>query len=386
MDYNSLWKAIYSLFKLLLYRENKEALYQNYFERNPIVFQVLGYDSFQSYEKQSKVNLPFDEERGFKPEPDFLCGTYKSSKVTIFELKTPFVEPAIVERKDGARKKLNAKLESYLSQSTEYVESIRERQDSREIVMENLNLESISSYDIKVIYGCKEDNKPSSVSRLLSNRKIPTEIIYFDELLNTLIDTYAFVRSNTQNRNGLSVIYHLTVLKNQRHKKAYIADHGTESFNRISIYLEDENIAYECIDSSQVSHQLKAKLIYDTPIFLRFEFSNDEKGIYMSLNVNNEEKDIRLGSTAFNLELDIKNMIIGADISGNNGACFKMHESYYVTKTLDIKAKLNTYDYFERKIAESEACILFNGDTFLIREPSGNLTQPDPPKRPKHIK
>jgi hypothetical protein len=48
----------------------------------------------------------------------------------MFELKTPFVGRLTTSRSDGNRLKLKATPESYISQATEYVDSINERPDA----------------------------------------------------------------------------------------------------------------------------------------------------------------------------------------------------------------------------------------------------------------
>lgn len=63
MDDAALWLAIYDLYVLLLLRINGEAAYQNYFERHPIVFLVLGYDRAVPFDKDTAISLPFDAER-----------------------------------------------------------------------------------------------------------------------------------------------------------------------------------------------------------------------------------------------------------------------------------------------------------------------------------
>ena len=232
MNDRDLWRSIYRLYELLLREENKEESYQEYFETHPVVFRTLGFDAHHSYEKRSDKALPFDKDRGFRPEPDFLCASLESAKVTVFELKTPFVEPVIVQRKDGARKKLNAKVETYVSQATEYADSIREREEARRIVTRDLGMDSISSYDIVLVYGLREDNDPSEVARIVANRKIPTGILYYDTLLDHLTSNYRAARPNTENRKGLCIVYHLILHPEQLSQKAYIADHGDEQSDR----------------------------------------------------------------------------------------------------------------------------------------------------------
>src|SRR5659263_120165 len=126
MNETKLWQAIYKLYAMLISRVNDEAAYQTYFECNPIVFHTLGFDAFASFEKSSGNLLPFDVYRGYRPEPDFLFARTGAGEITVFELKTPFVGDLIVSRSsDGNRTKLRAQAEGYVSQTTEYAESIQ---------------------------------------------------------------------------------------------------------------------------------------------------------------------------------------------------------------------------------------------------------------------
>jgi len=72
-----IWAAMQQLWRLMKDEEKSEDKYQSYFERNPVVFTVLGYDYAKSFEKKSGNKLPFDEDENKFQEPDFICGTKK---------------------------------------------------------------------------------------------------------------------------------------------------------------------------------------------------------------------------------------------------------------------------------------------------------------------
>lgn len=91
IDNARLWRAVVDLFSLLQDGCNEEARYQRFLEAHPVSFAVLGFDRYAAFEKRSGNSLPFDNERGFAPEPDFLCADAESGLLTVFELKTPFV-------------------------------------------------------------------------------------------------------------------------------------------------------------------------------------------------------------------------------------------------------------------------------------------------------
>lgn len=381
-----LWNAIYALYELLVDKENSEAKYQYFFESNPVVFKILGFDTVQSYEKSSGKQIPFDNERGFRPEPDFLCANLESCTLTVVELKTPFVSQFIVERTDGNRRKFNATAESYVSQATEYIDSIRERSEARNVVKSDLLLRDISSYKIILIYGLAEDNDMAGVSRLLENRKTPTSFLCYDSLLNKLIDKYLSTQRKTENRIGWSIVYHLIVEQEQLFPRSFIADHGSPLKNRLSIFIENGYIVYQCIDNEYTVYVCKAPIIYEKPVYLRFEFATDNNGIYMSLNINNEEQDLRIGRVTLNLDLELTGFILGTDISCKYFGKFYLLETYYSSKTMSIEDKLGSYHYFKRKVTSLSGRVHFDGAHYLVRSKNGNMSQSNPKYQPKYVK
>ena len=178
-----LWTAIYGLYSLLINKVNCEEEYQSYFEKNPVAFDILNLNNIKSFEKSSSCSLPFDDDRGFTPEPDFIGIENTSCRVSIVELKTPFVGDITTSRADGNRAKFKAFTESFISQATEYAESIRDRSEARDIIKSEFGIEKISDYKIYLICGLKTDNDPRLVATLTSQRKIPTEIVFYDDLL-----------------------------------------------------------------------------------------------------------------------------------------------------------------------------------------------------------
>ncbi|MEA3327291.1 MAG: DUF4263 domain-containing protein [Chloroflexota bacterium] len=372
---NLLWQAIYQLYELLIDRNNVESSYQDYFEKNPIVFMVLGFDSSASFEKSSGNSLPYDSIRKYKPEPDFLCSKYDSGELCVFELKTPFAPKMIVRRTKGRRKKFRAKVEEYLSQSTEYVESIREHADARDIVENVLGIEQISYYKIALIYGLGEDNDLSEVSRLADQRKIHTEIICYDVLLNTLIERYYLGRRDYEPRPGMCFVYHIVISEYQLFPKAFICDIGNLEKDRLSVYLTNGYLVFEAVDSNGDTHKLSGSFETNKPMYIRFEFSNDDVGIYLSLNINNNEQDVRIGNVQLEYSPDISSFYLGSDIEGKNGACFQSLEHYLSSNTMEIIHKLGSYHYFLQKTKTPNGCVEFDGTKFLFRNESGDLIQ-----------
>jgi len=347
-------------------RENREERYQLFFERNQVALKALGCSEVKSYERRFGRNLPFDAEKDFRPEPDFLGLDSQSGTLSVIELKTPYVGTITTSRSDGKRLKFKAAAESYLSQVMEYVESIRGRETAREAVLEEFDVDSISAYQAILIYGLSSDNEAAEVARLCAARSTPCQILFFDDLLNRLTSTYSLPRKDTEERPGWCFVFHAQLSRSQLYNPAYLASYGGSEKNSISVLLEDEFLVFECRDEDNQVHRLFSRVQFDVPIYVRFEFSNDAKGIYMSLNVNNVEQDLRVGSKVLSFNPSIFSFVLGAGPNGENGLEFFMFEHYCVNKTLELKHKLGSYHYFERKLASEQKGIHFKSGSYMI--------------------
>lgn len=367
----NLWAAIYDLYCLLSNQTNDENSYQRLFEQHHVIFSVLGLATAASFEKSSSNKIPFDPDRNFQPEPDFIAAELPSGNVVVVELKTPFVGDITTARQDGNRAKFKALAESYISQATEYVESIRQRPEAREIVKHVLGIDKIADYRAVIIYGRSSENDANLVSTLAAQRKVPTEIIFYDELLDRMGAAYSMARRDTTSRPGWCFVSHVHFAPEQIHGKAFLAEYGASTADRISVYLENNEIIFECSDSQGKEHRLQSTLTGLGPHYVRFEFSNDSNGAYMSLNVNNAEAELRLGKSTLQLFPDTELFTLGADSSGNRGAHFFMLEHYFVGRTMNLAEKLCSFNYFQKKTSAPSYCWEFRPQSYMVRQPSG---------------
>lgn len=371
----NLWAAIYDLYCLLADQTNEERSYQRLFEQHPVIFSVLGLDAVASFEKSSPNKIPFDLDRNFQPEPDFIGAEIPSGNVVIVELKTPFVGDITTARQDGNRAKFKALAESYISQTTEYVESIRQRSEAREIVKNVLGINKVADYRAVIVYGLNAENDANLVSTLAAQRKIPTEVIFYDELLDRMVHAYSLARRDAFSRPGWCFVSHVHFAPKQIHEKAFLAEYGVASADRVSVYLENNEIVFECCDSQGKLHRLQSTFTELGPHYVRFEFSNDSNGAYMSLNVNNSEAELRLGKGILQLFPDTEQFTLGADSSGNRGAHFFMLEHYLVSRTMDMAEKLGSFHYFQKKTSTPSNCLEFRPQSYMVRQPSGLMQE-----------
>ncbi len=162
------WSALYSLHGLLTSHSNTEEDYQRIFEHHSVLFSVLGLDEAHSFEKRSPYSLPFDPDRNFRPEPDFIGANPEQGLLSVVELKTPFVGTITTARSDGNRVKLKGDAESYVSQASEYVEAIRGNSEARALLKKLFRMERIADYRIVLLLGLAEDNDPAAIAELMS--------------------------------------------------------------------------------------------------------------------------------------------------------------------------------------------------------------------------
>lgn len=367
----SMWAAIYALYCLLIDQVNDEASYQLLFEQHFAIFSVMGLDAAASFEKRSSNEMPFDPDRNFKPEPDFICAEISSGNLVVVELKTPFVGEITTARQDGNRAKFKAIAESYLSQATEYVESIRQRSDARDVVKRVLGVSGISDYRVVIVYGLRAENDAILVNTLSAQRKVPTEIVFYDDLLDRMIEVYAIARRDSFSRPGWCFVYHIHLAPEQIYQKAFLAAYGSVDADHISVYLECDEIVFECCDSTRKLHRLASPVIGLGPHYVRFEFSTDESGSYMSLNVNNSEADLRISKSVLNLSPDTELFTLGADSRGGNGAHFYALEEYFSCATMNIAEKLGSFHYYQRQIRTASHCLEFKPQSYMTRQPHG---------------
>ena len=347
---DNLWRALFELFELLRFRHNQEAAYQAYFERNPIVFQVLGFDSHDSFEKSSGNSLPFDEERGFRPEPDFLCGNASSGVVTVFELKTPFVGNLITTRSsDGNRAKAREDLARHIAQAREYVSSIRGSAEARATIRQLLHLQRISDYRIALVCGLAEENDAARINEIFSGVDPSTSLLHYDVLLERLSHAYAQKHEGVESRVGWCFVYRISFADIQPNFRVFISDAGSLDGERVSLVREGEMLVFECVDAEGHLHRLTGRCMGTAAHYVHFEFSNDENGLYMSLRIDDEEHALVKGKSRLRCDPDLSNFTMGADLTGQRGAAFNMYETIFVNKTLALKDKLGLYAYSAEK-------------------------------------
>lgn len=382
---NQLWSAIYDLYELLIAGCNEEAKYQSYFESHESPFSILGLQQPFSFEKQSEFKLPYDPELGYTPEPDFITLKNQTSTLVIVELKTPFVGKITTSRSDGRRAKLSAKTEEYISQCTEYAQSITGRVESKNYLKNIFGIDSISNVEVFMIYALANNNPKIKAEKLLANRIVPTEIIHYDSLIDRMSDQYLKQTGIPIGSPGITATYHIDFCINQTHTHSIVSEGKSSTGDRLLLEYHNGIISFTIADTKGQSKTLEAKISPGEVSFVRLEFSSDSTSTFMCLSVNNFVQDLRFSTMPMTFTYDNEAFSIGASLDGEYGTCCSLHEYYLINSIMEMKDRLGSFHYFKRK-SDSPGKVIFEGSQYMFRDENNNLIQPDSVLAPKYIK
>lgn len=384
MSSDKLWKAIVDLHGLIVIeKENRESVYQEFFEKHPIVFSELGYDAAEPFDKRSRHKLPYDAERNYQPEPDFICGVRRTCELTVFELKTPFQAGATTKRSDGNREKFRASVETHIAQAREYAESIRGREAARAVVCRTLHLPKISSYRLVVVYGLSDASDAASVSRLASDRATPTEILPYDVLLDRLANNFSRQRKDFDPQPGISLCCNIAIAEEQATPRAYVFDLGSTERDRISMYIEAGKLVLECIDTHGETHKFRCPVALNAMHCVLFQVSSSSDGRWISCSIDDEEVNLYQGRMRLEIEPNLHCFKLGCSLNDEeHGRFFLSGKLVLFGKTLGLKDRLVVSAWLKERDHNAERSLEFDGTKSMHRASNGNLIAPTDEARP----
>ena len=366
---NQLWTAIYRLFRLLDDRISSEDEYQRFFENNPVVFEVLGYDAWASFEKRSGNRLPNDPDRGYRPEPDFICGRTTKGELVAFEIKTPIRRSMLTSLSPGKRKKFKADIESYISQTTEYVEFLRGFPEAREVACRTISMPVAKVFSGVLVYGLSWDGELPDIALMASRRSPPIEVIAYDQLLDTLARSFAVGRPDAEledtRRSGGTFTASLMLPSQQHSNPAIIAELGGRDGARLMVYLEGQRVHVLFVDDLGRQRTMDCDVSTDVPVYLKIEISSDPNVRFAVLSINNDEVEINQADGVSAFQPQWEKFTLGSDHDGKNGARFKMFDNMFIDRTLNIIERLQMQKYYEDKFTFAKSYVEFMGNHFL---------------------
>jgi hypothetical protein len=314
--------AITQLASLLRKNETREAKYQEFFEKNPIVFEALGYVRAYSRPRLQKVD-------GDYLEPDFLVqqvdGLYQ-----IFELKTPR-DKLINEIKN--RDKLSASIDKYISQVAVYSEYFDDSLH-RQWVKDSLSLDIQKQPDMVLVVGVDENTDKKLLHLLVKRRTGALHVVTYTDILTRLQFQHAALYGSLDTQSGVSWHGIITLHDVDINRPQYYFDAGNSvNHSRWSLYLNArKHLCFEIIDKDGVSHSLsvpvgKGKGIdWEAQAYVCCEFGNSDRFSIMQMLIDN--RIVARNESPFPIQvpagLDFHRHTIGADIEGKNHGTMTM--------------------------------------------------------------
>jgi hypothetical protein len=314
--------AINELSSLFKMGESRESKYQEFFENNPIVFEVLGY--IKAHPKP-KLQIP----DGDYLEPDFLVeqvdGLYQ-----IFELKTP-QEKLVQEIK--SREKFYAEVDKYISQVFTYSDYFDDS-EHRKLVNKTLSLDVQKKPDIVLVIGMDKNVDKKLLHLLTRQRANPLHIVTYDDILSRLQFHHAAMFGYSENLSGVSWHGIVTLHEVDVKRRQYIFDAGNSVYHsRWSLYLnEQKHLCFEILDRDGVSHSIsipvgKASGIYwEAQSYICCEFGSSDRFSIMQLLIDNRliAKNEFSHPISIPVGLDFRRNTIASDITGQNHGTLTM--------------------------------------------------------------
>lgn len=363
MSSNDYFNALFRFYSLLKTEVNSEEEYQRLFEECPLILASAGFYNSLSFEKRSRNRLPFDDLRNFRPEPDFIDVDPRSGKLTIIEIKTPFVGPLTTSRSDGNRAKHRANVETYISQVNEYIDSIRERSEAQSVITRIFGTKHISSYNGTLICGFSDTDDRSKLSRIGSRQGI--SLITFDELFEMTVREFGAARQEGHSQLGWSYSGSFAVRTNQSHDEAYIIYIGSDGKASLSLIYKHKHVIARIIDDEGDIHELKTFVKPDAWIDIIIEASHDKDHRFMTLHMNNSERDLRKSLSIPNSSLNTIDMVIGADNEYKRGCSFQWAGGAVTDKTLSDLDRIQWFHHAVLGRSNAFGVLSFEEDQYM---------------------
>lgn len=335
--------ALKDLITLLLGEEDNESTFQEYFEANPIVFNLLGFT-----EAHPHMNLRSDD--GLHLIPDFLLKR-ENGLYEVCDIKLPSEK---IIKKQKNRNEFYSKIGSeFAGQLRNYANYFSEKQN-RDYVAQNYSLYVNSNPNKLIIIGRNENLDRFVLHDILNSRGHEFTIITYDDIVEYLTHSLRTSFVSEKQFFGTSFLIILKLIEVENNHNKYIVDFGDDEHeNRFSIYLDQKNnLAFRIIDPSNNDLIIKAfknrgQFEFNKYFYLHCSVGCSKDYSIMEMYVNGA----RLEKREFQYSLyksrgvNFINRLFAANIYKKNGA------SLYFEL---IKCFNHNLNFFDRTIEDTE--------------------------------
>lgn len=326
--------AITELATLIYNDIEDELFFQGWFEKYPIIFNILGFISHIPHPIIKTSN-------GDKYIPDFIVQK-PNGAWEIFELKTPSCK--ILRRRDR-RETFYAIFNEYCAQCIEYSQAFDDEQ-TRDLFCHEYDLDFINKRpNSTIIAGAGESLDPPRLVSI-SSRFTPQITVYsYEDILFALINYRATNFGSYDAASGFGLHAALILHKPPQRSKNYIVDIGIkENSDRISIFIDKKHyIRIKLWDSDGHIHNAKSLrpidiseyesehwLLCEAGVFGNFGFVTIQfDGIYLA--------DIRIENFPMNIE---SGSVVGSDWSASECSWFSLRDMAILSRAFSFEEKM----------------------------------------------
>ena len=298
-----------------------ETNYQEFFEKNPIVFEILGYTEFYPFTKKSNQTLPRDRFSNLAPEPDFIVKNCRGL-FEIFEIKTPTDKTLTISR-NAYRKRFSAEMSSYLSQTMCYADYFR-NPENRQTCFKLYGIDIQENVPQKIIIGLNKHIDIREIHKLCDQYKHRIDIISYDDVLKALKKEYKKHYGKYEGGVGCSIHAAVKFDSLQDHERNYFFDLAKDlDKNRISIYINKfKELNFEVLSDNGhctvVSINTDSIDYLDKYLYFSFELGIQDDSFYISISINGNEYDYRKIKASLHLDFSNSRLSIGNSKTGKD--------------------------------------------------------------------
>jgi len=385
---SGLHKSLYKLLDLLSeYNSGSDNInemeFQQYFEKFDFPWAVLGYSERIP---QPRCEIVVEENiQGEYIEPDFFAFNEIRDRWEIVDLKLPKESLQLENR--TRRKRFNSSVADYIAQIQEYSDYFHER-SHRESVNDRHGVDLPENPPTILIMGSYLEQE--EIDKQLRKYSHDISIFPYNRIIDLLEKEYISQSGEHEGLPGITIASRITLMKEPGSEREYIYDIGKSAdSDRFSLYLTPNgSLTLEIIPKS--NHPLTVSVPWEE-IFeigeqrvVYVEFASTDEMSFSRVFAGTEVLDemILTSDVAFaDVEensgfqgVDGKyDLYVGANLQGENGASFVMHEQTVLSKAESLDERIRFMKYLQNKREEGDMGVLFKENGYAYTKESSDL-------------
>ena len=368
VDRQILEGSITSLIQLIRSDPDDESVLQDWFERNPTIFMLLGY--------QAIIAKPILEtSTGEKFIPDFM-GLRLDENWEILELKTPKVR---VLKDTTRRQSFYADFNSYIIQCRDYSQFFEDNAH-RDWFQKEFGIPVQRYVKAKIIAGVDDSLERNKIYEKLFDQGGKVEHLSYTDILRQLDLHRDALFSGGEGKPGIGLHFAIVPLA-LKGKDNFIVDIGDDpKRNRVTIYIDQKgNLIFRIIDNESKTYSISIPygaggFQYGKLLALSFEVGKNVDYTFACTEINGKFFADRKFDP-MDLNVNLSSIILGSDIYAKEHTHMKVAEWMVVVNSLPFDEKLKLRNWFYKqyfnpadKTIDEKAVVYFNGHKHMATD------------------